>query len=135
MSGPYNMSSNDPSVDRQTYNPQADARIDNAGYEDSTDPESVSVAPRGAGNQPTGVNAAREDREAEESEISGRIPKGEVNALKSELAPDERNVRGKTRGVRVDAYKQEKDLDRALADVDGADQDVEISAADGRRGL
>ncbi|EPQ52712.1 hypothetical protein GLOTRDRAFT_79832 [Gloeophyllum trabeum ATCC 11539] len=136
MSGPYNMGSGgEPGVDRQTYNPQADARLDSAGFEASTDPELVSVAPRGADNQPTAVNAAREDKEAEESELSGRIPKGEVDALVGELGPDERNVRGKTRGVRVDAYKQEKDLDKALADIDRAEQDVEIGAADGRHGL
>jgi hypothetical protein len=34
----------------------------------------VDVAPRGADSQQTAVNAGREDRDAAESEVSGRIP-------------------------------------------------------------
>ncbi|KDQ51859.1 hypothetical protein JAAARDRAFT_198733 [Jaapia argillacea MUCL 33604] len=135
MSGPYNLPRTDRDADDAAYNPQADALVDSAGFDDSTDPEAVSVAPRGADNQATNLNAAKEDREAERSEASGRVTRGEVDALRSDLAPEEKNVKGKTRGKKVDAYRQERDVDRALEEtgVDPGEQDVEISAADGRR--
>lgn len=47
---------------------------------------------------------------------------------------EERNMQGRTRGKKVDAYRQERDLDRAL-DESGAlgdEQDIEIGAATGR---
>ncbi|KZT29649.1 hypothetical protein NEOLEDRAFT_1127396 [Neolentinus lepideus HHB14362 ss-1] len=111
MSGPYNQSSNDPAVDRQTYNPRADTRLDNASYQGITDPELVSVSPRGADNRPTGRNPAREDRDAEQSELFGQVYKDDVEALTSELGPDERTARGRTRGVHNDAWKQVRTRD------------------------
>lgn len=60
---------------------------------------------------------------------------GEVDDLLASSDPAERDVSGYTRGNRVDAYKQEREVDRALdeAGITDADQDVEISAAVGRR--
>lgn len=37
----------------------------------------------------------------------------EVDSLLSDVREDERNVRGGTRGRKVDAYKQERELDYA----------------------
>ena len=47
---------------------------------------------------------------------------------------EERNVQGRTRGNKVDAFRQERDLDQALGEsgVLDAEQDIEISAATGR---
>lgn len=47
---------------------------------------------------------------------------------------DERNVQGRTRGNKVDAYRQERNLDQALGEsgVLDAEQDIEIGAATGR---
>ena len=41
----------------------------------------------------------------------------EAEGLVKEMQPTEKNVSGRTRGAKVDAYKQEKSADRA---VDGA---------------
>jgi hypothetical protein len=59
---------------------------------------------------------------------------GEVNDLKANHFEGEgEDYHGRTRGVRIDAYKQERDLDAALdqAGITNADQDVEISRASG----
>jgi hypothetical protein len=59
---------------------------------------------------------------------------GEVDGLRVNHFPGEGDALG-TRGVDVDAYKQERDVDASL-DEHGtldADQDVEFGAASGRR--
>ena len=60
---------------------------------------------------------------------------GEVEDLLASTLPGERDVSGYTRGKRVDAYKQERELDRAMEESGEltGDQDVEITAAVGRR--
>ncbi|KZT67402.1 hypothetical protein DAEQUDRAFT_729035 [Daedalea quercina L-15889] len=73
--GPYNLPPGERGVDDLTYNPQADAHPDNAAYDDHTNPESHPVGARGADNQPTFRDAGKEDFEAEQSEVTGRIPK------------------------------------------------------------
>ena len=67
--------------------------------------------------------------------FTDRCVSGEVDDLLSSTLPGERDVSGYTRGNRVDAYKQERDLDRAFEEtgVADADQDIEIGAASGRR--
>lgn len=73
--GPYNLPPADPAVDELTYNPQADARIDNAEFDpEKTDPGTQPVGARGAENEPTNRDAAREDAEAARSEETGEIP-------------------------------------------------------------
>ena len=59
---------------------------------------------------------------------------GEVNDLMDGATSDERNVQGRTRGNKVDAYRQERNLDQALGEsgVLDAEQDIEIGAATGR---
>lgn len=41
---------------------------------------------------------------------------------------EERDVSGYTRGVNIDAYAQEREMDRELADIDDVDdeEDVEV---------
>ncbi|KAH9936054.1 hypothetical protein B0H21DRAFT_699044 [Amylocystis lapponica] len=133
--GPYNLPPADRDVDDLTYNPQADARPDNAAFDpDTTDPRSHPIGARGANNQPTSVDAGREDRQAAQSERTGRIPRGEANDLMDNMSDEERNVgQGRTRGNKVDAYKQERGIDNALeqSGISSADQDVEIGAATG----
>ncbi|RPD61161.1 hypothetical protein L226DRAFT_612867 [Lentinus tigrinus ALCF2SS1-7] len=133
--GPYNLPPGQREVDNMTYNPMADARPDNAAFDEDTDPDMHPVGARGADNQPTLRDYQKEDREAERSEETGTIPRGEVDELLSNTADDERNVRGYTRGNRVDAFKQERALDRAFDEtgVSDAQPDVEIGAAVGRR--
>lgn len=52
----------------------------------------------------------------------------------SSTTKDERNVQGRTRGVKNDAYKQERELDDRMQDsgIMDAEQDIEIGAASGR---
>ncbi|KAI0711938.1 hypothetical protein C8T65DRAFT_608266 [Cerioporus squamosus] len=132
--GPYNLPPGDRKVDNMTYNPQADARPDNAAYDDDTYGDMHPVGARGAANQPTNRDYQKEDRETEHSEKTGTIPKGEVDELMSSTTNDERNVSSYTRGNRVDAYKQERAVD-SLFDESGVlndEKDVEIGAATGR---
>lgn len=107
------------------YNPQVDARGDDP-FSDSTD---------GAG-QTTNRDYNQEDKETEKSERSGQIPRskqrsnynnciythvcftGEVDDLKSSSTEEERNVSGYTRGIKVDAYKQEREMDHIFEDPD-----------------
>ena len=60
---------------------------------------------------------------------------GEVDDLLSSTTEEERNVSGRTRGNRVDAYQQERNLDRVFDEtgLSDAQQDIEITAATGRR--
>jgi len=132
--GPYNLPPAGRDVDSATYNPQADARSDNAAFDPNEYPEDAQpVGARGATNQPTNVDYNREDREAEESELTGRVSKREVNDLVDDTTDAERNVSGRTRGVQNDAYKPSRNLDRAFVETGLADaeQDVEISNAVG----
>ncbi len=76
--GPYNLPPANREVDNLTYNAQADARPDSAEFNDNTNPDVHPVGARGADNQPTNRDYAGEDREAEMSDETGRIPKGAV---------------------------------------------------------
>jgi hypothetical protein len=38
----------------------------------------------------------------------------EVDTLMSDLRDDERNISGGTRGIKVDSYKQEREVDSAI---------------------
>ncbi|KDQ51299.1 hypothetical protein JAAARDRAFT_140647, partial [Jaapia argillacea MUCL 33604] len=74
-------------------------------------------------------NAAKEDWEAERSEASGRVTRG---MLRLNFTPESQLIDlypGGSRGKKVDAYRQE----REETGIDPGEQDVEISAADGRR--
>jgi hypothetical protein len=72
---PYNLPQNtERGVDQLTYNPRAAAEPDNAEYNPDKDDELQPIGARGADNQPTFRNAAKEDQEAEYSESTGRIP-------------------------------------------------------------
>lgn len=74
--GPYNLPPAGRDVDSLTYNPQADARPDNAEFNDTSDPGMHPVGARGADNQPTNRDHRKEDLETELSDDTGRIPKG-----------------------------------------------------------
>ncbi|KAH9945302.1 uncharacterized protein BXZ73DRAFT_96288 [Epithele typhae] len=132
--GPYNKPSAGNEVDEMTYNSQADARSDHAAFDDCTDPETQPIGARGADNQPTNRNYLQEDQETERSEETGRISSGEVDDLLSSQTAEERDATGGTRGKRVDAFKQERDLDRAYEESGVYDdqKDVEIRSATGR---
>ncbi|KAL5486214.1 hypothetical protein ACEPAI_7259 [Sanghuangporus weigelae] len=70
----------------------------------------------GAVSDPTTRNATFEDREAEESEVSGRVSKREVDDLRAD-AGNIGQVKGtRHQGKSNDAYKQERQLDQALSD-------------------
>ncbi|KAI0077876.1 hypothetical protein K474DRAFT_1684043 [Panus rudis PR-1116 ss-1] len=130
---PYNMTAAGRDVDSAAYNPQADARSDNAAFDPERDPESMHpVGARGAGQLPTGRDHAKEDMETEMSDATGRIPKAEIDDLLSSTTEEERSATG-TRGKKVDAWKQEKDLDKFMKQQGLADavQDVEIGNAVG----
>ncbi|CDO75793.1 hypothetical protein BN946_scf184934.g8 [Trametes cinnabarina] len=132
--GPYNMPPADRDVDNMTYNPQADARPDNAAFDESTNPDIHPVGARGADTQPTYRDYRKEDKETAHSDETGQIPRSEVDDLLSSVSQDERDVSGRTRGKKVDAYKQERDVDQFLdeAGISSAEQDVEIGRATGR---
>ncbi|KAH9856532.1 hypothetical protein C2E23DRAFT_856852 [Lenzites betulinus] len=93
------------------YNPQLDARGDDP-FSDSTD------GARGAAGQTTNRDYSQEDKETEKSEHSGQIPRREVDDLKSSSTEEERNVSSYTQGIKVDAYKQEREMDRIFEDPD-----------------
>ncbi|KAI0710112.1 hypothetical protein C8Q76DRAFT_769850 [Earliella scabrosa] len=133
--GPYNMPPANREVDSLTYNPQADARPDSAEFNENTNSDMHPIGARGADNQPTYRDYQAEDLEAEVSDQTGRIPKSEVDDLLSSTTEEERNVSGRTRGNRVDAYQQERNLDRVFDEtgLSDAQQDIEITAATGRR--
>jgi len=132
--GPYNLPPGERGVDNLAYNPMADARPDNAAYDEGTNDDLHPVGARGADNQPSFRNAGKEDLETDRSDATGRIPRSEVNDLLDSATGDERNAQGRTRGNKVDAFRQERDLDRAFdgSGVANADQDIEIGAATGR---
>ena len=137
--GPYNLPSGGGDVDSMAYNPQADARMDNAAFDENADPEMQPVGVRGTNSQQTARDFEQEDRETGRSEQIGQIPRrahhpltvvwhpctdvlveyvpGEVDDLLSSSTADERDVSGYTRGRNVDAYKQERNIDRAFDDA------------------
>ncbi|KAI0925716.1 hypothetical protein AcV5_008378 [Taiwanofungus camphoratus] len=133
--GPYNLPPADPAVDELTYNPQADARIDNAEFDpEKTDPETQPVGARGAENEPTNRDAAREDAEAARSEETGEIPESEVEDILEDETDEERNMGGaKTRGKREDAWKQDRDLDKLFDEtgVSSVGKEIEVTNATG----
>jgi len=94
------------------YNPSADPAFDEAPFtgeenaaEDYT-PDAVDADTSAA------KIIAQEDRDAERTESHGQPSKFEVDSLLSDVREDERGVSGGTRGKKVDAYKQERALDR-----------------------
>ncbi|EMD34159.1 hypothetical protein CERSUDRAFT_98087 [Gelatoporia subvermispora B] len=131
--GPYNLPPGGRDVDSVTYNPMADARPDAAEFDPDHADDLQPVGARGAANQATGRNFGQEDTETAQSDKTGQIPRGEVDDLLSSTTKEERNVAGKTRGNRVDAYKQEREVDRFMQDngLEDADQDIEIGRATG----
>ena len=72
--GPYNMPPTDRESDDATYNPMADANVDN---DEFSDPDRQPIAARGADSQPTSRNFDGEDDEAARSERTGEVPRGE----------------------------------------------------------
>ena len=62
---------------------------------------------------------------------------GEVDDLLSSATKEERSATGRTRGMKNDAYKQERQLDQSFVETGLADaeQDVEVTAATGRGGM
>ncbi|VDC07204.1 unnamed protein product [Peniophora sp. CBMAI 1063] len=97
------------------YNPAASQTYDNDDYKPgSDDVPDVRANVRGGAEQVSALDAEREDRMAAESDATGRIPKGEAQALVSELTPEERDVSGRTRGVKVDAFEQERKVDQQV---------------------
>ncbi|KAH9999184.1 hypothetical protein BJV74DRAFT_174669 [Russula compacta] len=91
------------------YNPGADPRFDDAPFTGEEDAEDYAEDVVGADT--SAETAAREDRDATLTDSQERPSKFEVDSLLSDVREDERNVRGGTRGRKVDAYKQERELD------------------------
>ncbi len=110
--------------DDMEYHPQTGGASGNAAYDDNLDYK-------------------KEDRETKRSEQSGQIPRsefraqpaceqflicisGEVDDLLSSSTEEERDVSGYTRGVDVDAYKQERDMDRELGQTGVIDDEEAV---------
>ncbi|OJT04854.1 hypothetical protein TRAPUB_4426 [Trametes pubescens] len=89
------------------YHPQTGGASGNAAYDDNLDYK-------------------KEDRETKRSEQSGQIPRREVDDLLSSSTEEERDVSGYTRGVDVDAYKQERDMDRELGQTGVIDDEEAV---------
>ena len=85
--GPYNLPPANRDVDNLTYNPQADARPDNAAFDDNTNPDMHPVGARGADNQPTYRDYRKEDMETAQSDDTGRIPRGRPLQTKFMFSP------------------------------------------------
>lgn len=100
------------SEEEVTYNPNIDPTVDEAEYRPPADPdEDIPIGARGAANQPTNVDAEREDLEATRSEMTGKLSQREVQEVLSETSAEERGKSG-TRGKRVDYAAREAALDR-----------------------
>ncbi|KAI6025152.1 hypothetical protein PISMIDRAFT_672931 [Pisolithus microcarpus 441] len=100
------------SEEEVTYNPNADPTVDEAEYRPPADPDDdIPVGARGVTNEPTNVDADREDFETAQSETTGSIPRREVKDVLSETSAEERGASG-TRGKRVDYAAREAALDR-----------------------
>ncbi|KAI5120119.1 hypothetical protein M0805_002203 [Coniferiporia weirii] len=72
----------------------------------------------GAVDEGGNINAMGEDKEAAKSEQTGRVSKREVNELRAGGEVLEKRTRG--RGKQNDAYKQERNLDEAIDQEEGA---------------
>ncbi|EIW57374.1 uncharacterized protein TRAVEDRAFT_108294, partial [Trametes versicolor FP-101664 SS1] len=98
----------------KAYKPQSGGASGNAAYDDDLDYK-------------------KEDHETKRSEQSGQIPNREVDDLLSSTTEEERDVSGYTRGVDVDAYKQEREMDRQLGQTGVIDdeEDVDVDRSTG----
>ena len=63
-------------IDDAAYNPDATSNRDGGAFAPERDDQFQPVGARGAGHQPTARDFSKEDREAERSELSGKIPQG-----------------------------------------------------------
>ncbi|KLO17095.1 hypothetical protein SCHPADRAFT_994567 [Schizopora paradoxa] len=75
--------------------------------------EGLDAVERGSDEQPTNVDYAAEDREAARSEQTGNVSQREADELRAE-AGDLSSIQGRTRGIKNDAMKAERDFDSAL---------------------
>ncbi|KAJ3533354.1 hypothetical protein NM688_g7295 [Phlebia brevispora] len=120
----HNLSGSERGVDDMNYNPQADARSDNAAFDPNFDNEDFHpVGARGAGNQPTGRNWEKEDQETSRSDQIGQIPPSEVDDLLNSATSEEKGAQSRTRGVKNDAWKQDRELDNAFVNTGLAEAD------------
>ena len=128
----YDMPPSTRDNDDLTSNSQYHSSLDDAAFDPDSDKQFISA--RGATNHPTTRDFEKEDLETERSDQTGKIPKGslrlcwrtcrycllmsalpgEVDELLSNTTEEERNASGRTRGVNVDAWKQERELDQAF---------------------
>jgi len=93
------------------YNPSADPSFDDAPFTGEENDEDYAADVEG---EDTALEtAAREDRDAAKTDSHERPSKFEVDTLLSDVRDDERDVSGGTRGKKVDAYKQEREVDLA----------------------
>ena len=141
----YNLPPTEQDVDDSTYNPRGNPNLDKAAFDPDIDTERHAVGARGADNEPTRVDFGKEDRLTAQSERTGTIPKGqfschripwktdngllgnqpasdEVDDLVSGQRGDERNVGGRTRGKKVNAWAQERNVDKAIVENDIDDE-------------
>ncbi|KAG9025289.1 hypothetical protein FRB95_010348 [Tulasnella sp. JGI-2019a] len=70
------------------------------------------------------VNAAAEDREAARSEDLGTVPKNEIADLGGDANILDNNAGVTTRGVKNDAMKGDRDVDVAVGDATGFDEET-----------
>ncbi|GJE94512.1 hypothetical protein PsYK624_106820 [Phanerochaete sordida] len=102
----------------QNTNARAEA-TDNAEYR----PDIGDVQPIGErGAEDQSALFEKEDTETAQSDATGRIPKGEVDDLLSN-ASDITDVSGRTRGKKVDAWKQDREMDQSLKETGVADEE------------
>ncbi|KAH8112756.1 hypothetical protein DFH11DRAFT_1728515 [Phellopilus nigrolimitatus] len=87
--------------------------LNNAEYKPSAPGADPELLARGADEQSTDVDYVREDREAAESDATGRVSKREADDLRA-TAGETAGGRTRGRGAKNDAYKQERQLDQAL---------------------
>jgi len=102
------------------YNPNADPALDSAPYKGGED--SVDYEEEVTGADTSLETAAREDRDAAKTDSHDCL--SVLEPLLSDVREDERNVSGGTRGRKVDAYKQERVLDRAVRDQEKEEYDA-----------
>lgn len=98
---------------------------------DDFKPQSVRGSADLGYGEDSGIDAAKEDREAAISESKGTIPKctpislchpSSADSLTCSAEVEELSqndvLKNRTRGVRADAYKQERDIDTAIEQAD-----------------
>ncbi|TCD66430.1 hypothetical protein EIP91_001366 [Steccherinum ochraceum] len=115
---PYNLPSGGNEVDDMSYNPDASADHDNDDFIPDRAEQSQPIGARGSGNHATGRNSGQEDHETSRSEETA----GEVNDLIANQFDGEKNVQGRTRGIKGDAYKQERKFDQQMKEA-GVDEE------------